>query len=322
MSAWWNFLRHPLWAACTLVLALVVRVQRTRRWDPRTCPVNLRGKTAIVTGANTGIGFQIALDLARRGARVILACRSLERGRAARDQIQVQTGNHQVLLRILDLASLHSIREFAQKIHEEEPELHLLVNNAGVSGMPKNMSEDGFDLTFAINHLGPFYLTNLLLDLLKCGAPSRIVILSSSSHSRGQVDFRHFRGEHLVHKSDSVYCHTKLHNILWSNELARRLQGTGVSVNSVHPGVVMTEVMRYHSFRLQLIFKTLGFFFFKTPEEGAVAPLFCAVSEEMEGVSGKYIDSDLNMTLPSTIARDSALGQDGYEYCLKLTSNL
>lgn len=319
---WWAVLAHPLWAACTLVLALVVRAQRRARWDPQACPVDLRGKTAIVTGANTGIGFQVALDLARRGARVILACRCPVRGGAARDQIRIQTGNQQVQLRLLDVSSMDSVRDFAQNVIQEEPELHLLVNNAGISGVPRKNTADGFDLTFATNHLGPFLLTNLLLDLLKRSAPSRIVILASSNHSRGTVDFRHFTGENLVHKADRVYNHTKLHNVMWSRELARRLEGTGVCVNSVHPGWVMTEVLRHYPMRIRVIFNAIGFFFFKSAVEGAVAPLYCAVAEEMEKVTGKYIDSDCSLALPSPTARDSELGREGFDICQKLTAKL
>ncbi|XP_072293835.1 retinol dehydrogenase 14 [Eucyclogobius newberryi] len=268
------------------------------------------------------IGFHVALDLARRGARVILACRCPVRGAAARDQIRVQSGNQQVLLRLLDLSSMESVRDFAQKIQQEEPELHLLVNNAGVSAFPKKMTSDGFDYTFATNHIGPFLLTSLLLDLLKSSSPSRVVILASSFHSRGVVDFSHFRGENLQHEAAQVYNNTKLHNVLWSNELSRRLQGTGVAVNCVHPGIVMTDVMRHNPLRNRIIFNLLGFFFFKRPEEGAVAPLYCAVSQEMNGVSGKYIDSDCSLTLPCSQAQDLHLAREGYETCLRLTSNL
>lgn len=323
MSSWWGLLlRNPLWVVVSLVLALVVKVQRRSRWDPRSCPVDLRGKTALVTGANTGIGFHIALDLARRGARVVLACRCPVKGGEARDQIQVQSGNLEVEVRTLDLSDMRSIRAFAAEFNREEAELHILVNNAGVSGLPRKMTADGFDLTFATNHLGPFLLTNLLLDLLKSSAPSRIVILASSNHSKGTIDFSHFRGENLVYRADRVYNNTKLHNVMWSRELALRLQGSGVCVNSVHPGYVMTDVLRHYPLRIKFIFNLIGFFFFKRPEDGAVAPLFCAMSEEMEGVSGKYVDSDCSLSLPSATARDAALGRTGFDTCHKLTANL
>lgn len=271
---------------------------------------------------SSGIGFCVALDLALRGARVILACRDRVKAELAQRKIQARTGNSQVLVRVLDLSSMESVREFARKINEEEAELHLLVNNAGASGLPRKSTSDGFDLMFATNHLGPFLLTNLLLDLLKRSAPSRIVILASSGHRQGKVDFRHFRGENLVYYRDRVYNHTKLHNILWSRELANRLTGTGVTVNSVHPGWVMTEVLRNYPLRVKVVFNLIGVFFFKSAEEGAVAPLYCAVSEEMEGVSGKFIDSDCSIALPSDTARDGDLGREGFEICHRLTSKL
>ncbi|KAF6731841.1 Retinol dehydrogenase 11 [Oryzias melastigma] len=313
---------HPFWVVLSAVLAVVVRLQRKGPWNPRACPVQLTGKTAIVTGANTGIGKFIALDFARRGARVILACRSESRGTAAVNEIRQITGNADVHLRLLDVSSMASVREFAKKILEEEKALHILVNNAAVSGLPRQITKDGFEASFATNHLGPFLLTNLLLDLLKRSAPSRIVTVSSLNHKRGKVDFSNFHGENLDYYMDQVYNNTKLHNIICTNELARRLQGTGVIANSVHPGVVMTEVMRHYPFWIRYPFNAIGFFFFKSSEEGAVAPIYCAVSEELEGVTGKYFDSDCSLVLPAPLARDPALAVKDFEVCERLTSKL
>ncbi|KAM9409866.1 retinol dehydrogenase 12-like isoform 2-T2 [Pholidichthys leucotaenia] len=228
--AWLDFFYHPIWVVSTAVLALIVRLQKRGRWDPKSCPVRLTGKTAIVTGANTGIGKFIAMDFARRGARVILACRSESRGSAAVDEIREKTGNSDVHLRLVDVSSLDSVRQFAEKILAEEKALHILVNNAAVSGMPKQITKDGFEISFATNHLGPFLLTNLLLDLMKRSSPARIVTVSSVTHNRGVVDFAHFKGENLHHHMDQVYTHTKLHNIICTNELARRLKETGRSM--------------------------------------------------------------------------------------------
>lgn len=313
---------NPFWAVSTALLALVVRLQRRARWDPKSCAVRLTGKTAIVTGANTGIGKFIALDFARRGARVILACRSEERGTAALNEIREKTGNLDVHLRLVDVSSLDSVREFAKRILDEEKALHILVNNAAVSGLPAQITKDGFEATFATNHLGPFLLTNLLLDLMKRSAPARIVTVSSATHWKGKVDFSHFHGTNLVHHMDRVYTCTKLHNIICTNELARRLQGTGVTANSCHPGVVMTEVMRHYPLWLRSAFNLIGFFFFKSPEEGAISPTFCAVSEELEGITGKYFDSDCSLVLPAPLARDAALAVKDFEVCERLTSKL
>ncbi|XP_068171758.1 retinol dehydrogenase 12 [Antennarius striatus] len=319
---WSDILYSPIWVVSTALLAFVVRAQRRGVWDPHACAVRLKGKTAIVTGANTGIGKFIALDFARRGARVILACRSESRGTAALQEIREKTGNSDVHLRLVDLSSLDSVRGFAEGILQEEKALHILVNNAAVSGLPREITKDGLDATFATNHLGPFLLTNLLLDLMKRSAPSRIVTVSSVNHKKGQVDFSHFHGENLTYFMDKVYNHTKLHNVICTNELARRLQGTGVTANSVHPGVVLTEVMRHYPFMARFLFNLIGFFFFKSSEEGAVSPIYCAVAEEMEGITGKYIDSDCSLTLPVTIARDPALGVKDFEISERVTSKL
>ncbi|XP_026205430.1 retinol dehydrogenase 12 [Anabas testudineus] len=320
--SWMGFLCHPVWAVSTALLAVVVRLQRRGRWDPQASDVQLKGKTAIVTGANTGIGKFIALDFARRGARVILACRSEARGTGALQEIREKSGNSDVHLRLVDLSSLDSVREFAKRILEEEKALHILVNNAGVSGLPRQITEDGFDVCFATNHLGPFLLTNLLLDLMKRSSPARIVTVSSVNHKKGRVDFAHFHGENLTYYMDHVYNHTKLHNTICTNELARRLQGTGVTANSVHPGIVMTEVMRHYPLVIRCLFKLIGFFFFKSPEEGAVSPIYCAVAEETEGITGKYFDSDCSLALPAPLARDTALAVKDFEICERLTSKL
>ncbi|MBN3298876.1 RDH12 dehydrogenase, partial [Amia calva] len=316
--SWSGLFCHPFWVVTTVVLGLVVWAQRKRSWSPKACRVDLTGKTAIVTGANTGIGKFIALDLARRGARVILACRSRERGQRALEDIRACSGNANVHLRLLDTSSLSSVRDFAQRFTQEEKHLHILVNNAGASGLPRGITPEGLEVSFATNHLGPFLLTNLLLDLMKSSSPARIVNVSSTNHWRGEVDFSHFRGENLKYVMDSVYNHTKLHNIICTNELARRLQGSGVTANSLHPGVVLTEVMRHYNFVVQLIFNIIGFFFFKSSEEGAVSSIYCAVSEDVEGISGKYFDSDCSLTLPAPLAQDPALATKDWEVCESL----
>ncbi|XP_051733510.1 retinol dehydrogenase 12-like [Ctenopharyngodon idella] len=317
---WSDIHSHPLWMVSTAILAIIVRAQRRVPWNPRACPVELKGKTAIITGANTGIGKFIALDFARRGARVILACRSEARGTAALQEIRDSSGNQNVHLRLLDTSSLESVRKFAARILEEEKELHILVNNAGASGLPSKITADGLEITFATNHIGPFLLTSLLLDLLKKSAPARIVNVSSMNHWKGKVDFSHFRGDNLSNVMDAAYNHTKLHNVIWTNELARRLQGTGVTANSLHPGVVMTDVMRNYNFIIRFLFNLVGFFFFKTPEEGAFSPIYCAISEETEGITGKYFDSDCSLVLAAPPARDPALGVKEYEFCERLTA--
>uniref|UniRef100_A0A8C4V5D5 Retinol dehydrogenase 12 n=1 Tax=Falco tinnunculus TaxID=100819 RepID=A0A8C4V5D5_FALTI len=176
----------------------------------------------------TGIGKYVALDLARRNARTILACRSQERGQVAVEEIRAATGNPAVLLRLLDTSSLASVRTFAQAVLREEKRLDVLVNNAGVTGMCQGQAP-GLEQTFATNYLGPFLLTNLLLDLLKASAPARIVNVSSFRHSAGTADSRCLTGQERLSGFDATYNSTKLMNILFTAELAQRLQGTGGS---------------------------------------------------------------------------------------------
>ncbi|CAN2388295.1 Enoyl-(Acyl carrier protein) reductase, partial [Pristimantis euphronides] len=317
---------HPAWFLCSLLLAVVLHLQRKGTWAARKCRTDLTGKTAIVTGANTGIGKQVALDFARRNARVILACRSRERGQRAVDEIKREAGSKNVILGILDTSSMASVRAFAEGILKEEKRLDILVNNAGASGLPFSITPEGLELTFATNHLGPFLLTNLLLDLLQRAAPSRIVFLSSFMQGLGHIDPGNLWGRNLEkNKLNESYNSTKLMNTICAKELAERLQGTGVTVNSVNPGIVKTEAMRNYSFLLRFIFNIVGFFFFKSAEEGAASTIYCSVSEEAAGLTGKYIDSDCTIVLPPENSRDPAINKKLWEACessTKLSTDL
>ncbi|XP_078534870.1 retinol dehydrogenase 12-like [Lissotriton helveticus] len=315
-----GLLSHPAWALCALLLALLLRLRRGASWHPRLCPLDLSGKTALVTGANTGIGKCIALDLARRNARVLLACRSRERGQEALTEIQKKTGNPDVVLRIIDTSSMASVRAFAEQVLREEKRLDILVNNAGASGLPLSVTSEGLELTYATNQLGAFLLTNLLLGLMRQSTEGRIVVVSSLTHRQGKVDLRHLKGEGTQKLSmNGAYNNTKLMNVLFSNELARRLQGTGLIVNSVNPGIVRTEVMRNYSWILRLLFHAIGLLFFKSPEEGASSTIYCAVAEDVSGISGKYFDSDCSLVLPSEEARDMALATKLWDACERAT---
>ncbi|XP_058386262.1 retinol dehydrogenase 13 isoform X3 [Diceros bicornis minor] len=211
------------------------------------CPskATIPRKTVIVTGANTGIGKQTALELAKRGGNIILACRDMEKCEAAAKDIRRETLNHHVNARHLDLASLKSIREFAAKIIEEEDQLHVLVNNAAVMRCPHWTTEDGFEMQFGVNYMGHFLLTNLLLDKLKASAPSRIINLSSLAHVAGHIDFDDLNWEKRKYDTKAAYCQSKLAIVLFTKELSRQLQGTGVTVNALHPGVARTELGRH-----------------------------------------------------------------------------
>ncbi|XP_059573230.1 dehydrogenase/reductase SDR family member 13 isoform X2 [Alligator mississippiensis] len=204
----------------------------------------LRGRTALVTGANAGIGRATALDLARRGARVVLACRSAERGQAAARSIRQDTGNSDVLFMSLDLASLDSVRAFAETFLRCEPRLDLLVLNAGIASGGRR--SDGCNLVFQVNHLGHFLLTQLLLERLKHCAPSRVVVVASSAHRSGRIDFERLgRPVEGVLQNFQAYCDSKLANILFARELAGRLEGTGVTCYALHPGAAAPRPGRH-----------------------------------------------------------------------------
>ncbi|XP_075452548.1 retinol dehydrogenase 13 isoform X2 [Ascaphus truei] len=211
------------------------------------CPskATIVGKTVIVTGANTGIGKETALELAKRGGRIIMACRDMGKCEAAAREIRGSTLNHSVFASHLDLASTKSIKEFAKKILDEEEHVDILINNAAVMRCPHWKTEDDFEMQFGVNHLGHFLLTNLLLEKMKNSGDSRIINVSSLAHIVGDIDLDDLNWEKKKYNTKAAYCQSKLANVLFTNELARRLQGTAVTVNSLHPGVADTELGRH-----------------------------------------------------------------------------
>uniref|UniRef100_A0A8D0DL57 NADP-retinol dehydrogenase n=1 Tax=Salvator merianae TaxID=96440 RepID=A0A8D0DL57_SALMN len=259
----------------------------------------LNGKVVVITGANTGIGKETARDLAGRGAKVILACRDMAKAEAAACEIRNTTGNQEIIVKKLDLADTKSIREFAENFLKEEKELHILINNAGVMLCPYSKTADGFEMHLGVNHLGHFLLTFLLIERLKQSAPARIVNVSSLAHHGGRIRFHDLMGEKSYNRG-LAYCHSKLANVLFTRELARRLQDTGVSVYAVHPGTVFSELPR-HSVVLNVLWTTFQYFL-KTPAEGAQTSVYCAVVEDLESMSGKYF-SDCKPAYVSTQGR-------------------
>ncbi|XP_005813366.1 dehydrogenase/reductase SDR family member 13-like [Xiphophorus maculatus] len=284
----------------------------------RSCKSNtkLHGKTVIVTGSNTGIGKTTAIELAKRGARVILACRSKQRGEAALQDVKRESGSNQVVFMQLDLASLKSVRSFAENFLKTEPRLDILINNAGLYMMGR--TEDGFGMMFGVNHLGHFLLTNLLLDRLKECGPSRVVNVSSTAHNWGRVDFDCLNTHRTLRKGTSmldsfgIYGDSKLCNVLFTHELAKRLKGTKVTCYSLHPGGIKTELQRNADATVQMILSNLGKFFFKTPLQGSQTTLHCALQEGIEHLSGRYFS---NCTARSVYAkaRDDAASKKLWE---------
>jgi NAD(P)-dependent dehydrogenase (short-subunit alcohol dehydrogenase family) len=267
----------------------------------------MQGRTVVVTGANSGVGKATATALAGAGADTVITARSEERGRAAVTEIRRASGSDRVDLVRFDLGDLASVRRGAAEILERCPKIDVLVNNAGLVQSERSETVDGFEATFAINHLGPFLLTRLLTERLVASAPARVVNVASTAHqaARHGLDFddlqstRNYRGMR-------AYGRSKLANILFTDELARRLAGTGVTANSLHPGTVATGFARDHDATGFLAFgiKVIKPFIL-TPEQGARTSVYLATSPDVAEVSGRYFVKCRART-PSPAAQDVA----------------
>ena len=266
----------------------------------------MTGKVCLVTGANAGIGKATALGLARMRATVVMVCRSRERGESAQTEITAKSGSRNVDLLIADLSSQGSIRKLARTFTSQYPQLHVLVNNAGTITPRRRITVDGLETQFAVNHLAPFLLTNLLLDTLKASAPARVVTVSSQVHSKSPLDFDDL-GSEREYTASQVYRKTKLANILFTYELARRLEGTGVTANCLHPGVIATKLLDDYVGGSRDAGFGSGESFSDSPEQGAAVVLHVATSPEIEGISGKYFyDNAVRETAPVTYDEEHA----------------
>jgi len=245
-----------------------------------------RSRVVVITGANTGIGFATALDLAKQGAQMCLVCRDAERGRAAQNAIG-EVAASPPLLFLADLSLQHGVRELAAALHQRLPRIDVLINNAGAAFATREVTADGIERTFATNHLAPFLLTNLVLDLIrKSPGEARIVNLTAGIPVRRASFLENLQGE--KHYSQfSAYRSSKVSNILFTYELARRLHGTNITVNCVHPGPVRTDFTRKAGGTLQRLSKILRLIM-KSPKAGARTPVYLAVSPEVSGVTGRY----------------------------------
>jgi NAD(P)-dependent dehydrogenase (short-subunit alcohol dehydrogenase family) len=252
-------------------------------------------KTILVTGATDGIGKQTAIELARQGAKVLVHGRDKAKGARVLDEINRDNCNENLVLYLADFSSFADIKRMAEEIKREQSELHVLINNAGTFSKKRLLTKDGLEMTFAVNHLAPFLLTMLLLDLLKASRPARIVNVASGAHRNiSAIDFDNLQGE-KSYDGFEAYGLSKLGNVLFTNELSRRLEGSGVSVNSLHPGVINTG--------LQRISYDLGG---ESVEEGARTSVYLATSPEVEGFTGKYY-SRMAEKNTSELAQDKAL---------------
>ncbi|XP_077567713.1 retinol dehydrogenase 14b isoform X1 [Stigmatopora nigra] len=269
-----------------------------RRMFPRQKAVKLlmypaglmRGKTVIVTGANSGIGKALTGELLKLQARVIMACRDPDSAAQAARDVQGHPGKDlgEVVIKHLDLASLSSVRKFCQEIYEEETKIDVLVNNAGIYQCPYSKTEDGFEMQLGVNHLGHFLLTHLLLDLLQRSDHSRVVVVSSKLYKYGHINFDDLNSETKYNKA-FCYSQSKLANLLFTLELAQQLEGSGVTVNALTPGIVRTRLGRHVNipFLAKPLFYLASLLFFKSPLEGAQTPLYLSCDPNVGKVSGK-----------------------------------
>ena len=264
---------------------------------------DMRGRICLVTGATAGIGKATALGLARLGATLVLVTRDPRRGDATVAEIKQQTGNDALDYLTADLASQQSIRQLADEFKGKYRHLHVLINNAG-GVFPRTYTVDGLEKTFALNHLAYFLLTELLLDVLKASAPGRIVSVSSEAERGGKINFDDLQS-HKRYSAMSAYSQSKLANIMWTYELARRLEGTGVTANCLHPGAVATSFG--NSIPLMNWVYRLGGRFMRTPEKGAETVIYLASSPEVEGVTGTYFqDCKPIKSVPRSYDREAA----------------
>lgn len=249
---------------------------------------SLSGKTIMVTGATAGIGEVTALELARKGATVILVSRNPEKCAAIAERIQQETGNHKIDYFSADLSSQTQIRQMVDQFRSKYDRLDVLVNNAGGVFVTRKFSVDGIETTFALNHLSYFLLTNLLLDTIKASAPARIVNVSSNGHFDSALNFDDLQLER-GYAPLKAYGRSKFANVLFTYELARCLDGLGVTANVLHPGLVQTDIAKSASWWLGLGWKLfLRFRKGLTPEEGALTSIYLASSPHVEAITGKY----------------------------------
>lgn len=273
---------------------------------------DMAGKTVVITGANTGIGRVTAEELARRGAEVTMICRSKERGEAACAEIRAATKNEKVGLIVADLAELNDVRRAAVEVKQRHPKVHVLINNAAVFLPNREVTSDGYEKTLATNYLSHFLLTHLLLDNLKAAAPSRIVNVATMT--RGiSINFDDLQLEKKYSILNAVGP-TKMALILHAQELAKKLEGTGVTVNALHPGLVKTPLLD----ETPWIMRKLSHLFSTTPEKGARTSIYLATSPEVANVSGRLF-ADCKQVEAKGQAADGKSGPKLWDISLKLT---
>ena len=275
--------------------------------------MNLNSKICIITGATSGIGRETAIALAGKGATLVLPVRNLLKGKELKEEIYSKTGNSRVDIMECDFASLLSVRNFSSAFLNKYDRLHILINNAGLWESKPHKSHDGIELTFAVNHLAPFLLTNLLLDVMKKSAPGRIVNVSSEAHRSGRMKFDDLEGKKSWN-SLRAYGQSKLANILFTVKLAEILKDHNITVNCLHPGVVATNLFTL----LPKFLMKFASLFMLSPEKGAQTTIFLATSPEIGNITGQYF-SKKKIKRTTSEARDKEVADRLWEISLEIT---
>jgi NAD(P)-dependent dehydrogenase (short-subunit alcohol dehydrogenase family) len=273
-------------------------------------------KTCVVTGATSGIGRAGARKLAQQGFGVVVVARDRAKGESVVREIIDRTGNDRVSLELCDLASLEQVRQLAERLASGHPSVDVLINNAGLTMAEHVLTDDGYETTFAVNHLAPFLLTNLLGETLRANAPARVITVSSDAHHGAAIPFDNLNGEQ-GYSGWSVYGWTKLANILFTAELARRLAGSGVTATCLHPGVVATGFGRTAPLIIKA-FQILARPLLLSSDKGADTLVWLATSADVEGASGGYYVKR-KLTEPSAAARDTEVAQRLWKVSEELT---
>jgi len=265
--------------------------------------MNTQDKICLITGANSGIGKVTAMELARKGMTILMVCRNAQKGEKARQEVISAAGHQRVDLLLCDLSDQKAVRKLADEVHQRYPRLDVLINNAGLIIEKRTTTAQGLEYTFALNHLAPFLLTHLLLDLLRKSDEARIITVSSEAHRIARLDFSDLQSERK-YGSMRAYANSKLANILFTRELAAQLEGERITANCLHPGVVATQFGSGFKGGFANVLLFLGRPFFISPEKGAQTSVYLASSPEVRGITGLYFDKKKPKT-PS----DQALSQ-------------
>jgi retinol dehydrogenase-12 len=278
--------------------------------------MTMQGKICLITGGTNGIGKSTAQGLARLGATVVIIGRDAKKTSQVVAEIRSATGNPNVDSLLADLSSQQDVRRLASDFKRKYSQLDVLLNNAGGAFTTRQLSVDGIEMTLALNHLAYFLLTNLLLDTLEASAPARIINVSSDAHSRGKIDFDNLQGERS-YSSFGPYGNSKLANILFTTELARRLEGTGVTVNALHPGFTSTGFGKNNPGFFMKIMGVVVPLMARSPEKGAATSIYLASSPEVHSLTGQYF-VDCKVTQPAPQAADSAVARKLWDVSAQL----